>query len=65
MRRKLTDANSVSRSVVFPVELYDRLSDAAERLGATISEVIRECCENDLPKLIARENKRTKRRTTS
>ena len=63
MRRKLTDENSVSKSLVFPVELYARLSSAADRLSATISEVIRECCENDLPKLIERENKRTKRLT--
>ena len=63
MRRKLTQENSISRSIVFPAELYASLSDAADRLGASISEIIRECCENDLPKLIARENKRTKRRT--
>ena len=63
MRRKLTDANSVSRSVVFPVELYDHLSDAAERLGTTVSEVIRECCTNDLLKLIKRENNRQTRKT--
>ena len=62
MRRELTQENSVSKSVVFLVELDTRLSDAVNRLGATISEVSRECCENDLPKLIARENKRTKRR---
>ena len=41
----------------------DRLNDAAKRLGLSRSELIRLCVLNELPKMLDRESKRTKRRT--
>ena len=41
----------------------DKLNDAAQRLGLSRSELIRLCVLNELPKMLDRENKRTKRRT--
>ena len=41
----------------------DRLNDAAKRLGLSRSELIRLCILNELPKMLDRESKRTKRRT--
>ena len=41
----------------------DRLNDAAKRLGLSRSELIRICTLNELPKMLDRESKRTKRRT--
>lgn len=59
MRRKL----DIGRSVNFDKELHDKIKDAAKRFNVSFGTIVRECCENDLPKLIDRENKRTKRRT--
>ncbi len=41
----------------------DKLNDAAKRLGLSRSELIRLCILNELPKMLDRESKRTKRRT--
>ena len=41
----------------------DKLNDAAKRLGLSRSELIRICTLNELPKMLDRESKRTKRRT--
>ena len=41
----------------------DKLKDAAKRLGLSRSELIRLCILNELPKMLDRESKRTKRRT--
>ena len=41
----------------------DKLNDAAKRLGLSRSELIRLCVLNELPKMLDRESKRTKRRT--
>ena len=41
----------------------DKLNDAAQRLGLSRSELIRLCVLNELPKMLDRESKRTKRRT--
>ena len=51
--RSFLNSSSISKSIVFPNDLYDRLSDAASRLETLTSEIIRERCENDLPELIA------------
>ena len=59
MRRKLDIGHTVS----FDQELYDKIRDTAKRFNVSFGAIVRECCENDLPKLIDRENKRTKRRT--
>ena len=40
----------------------DKLNDAAKRLGLSRSELIRICTLNELPKMLDRESKRTKRR---
>ena len=45
-------------------ELADKLESAAKRFNVSSSAIIRECVETSLDKLIQRESKRTKRRTT-
>ena len=45
-------------------ELADKLESAAKRFSVSNSAIIRECVETSLDKLIQRESKRTKRRTT-
>lgn len=58
MREKL----DIRKMVNFNQELSDKITDAAKQLNVSFGAIVRECCENDLPKLIDRENKRTKRR---
>jgi len=43
--------------------MHEKIKDTAKRFNVSISEIVRECITNDLPKLIDRETKRTKRRT--
>ena len=50
-------------SVGFHPRIYGKLSQVAEQLETTINEIVRECVERDLPKLIERERKRKNRRT--
>ena len=47
----------------FPPDLAGKIRAAAEKLDWSIAEVIAECVERDLPRLIEREKKRTQRRT--
>lgn len=42
----------------------DRLNEASKRLVLSRAEVIRLCILNDLPKMLDRETKRTKRQTS-
>ena len=47
----------------FHPDTADKIRATAEELGWSIAEVIEECVERDLAKLIDRERKRTQRRT--
>lgn len=47
----------------FDPNIAEQIHTTAENLGWSIAEVIAECVERDLPKLIEREKKRTQRRT--
>ncbi|MEH0007943.1 MAG: hypothetical protein V6Z82_04395 [Flavobacteriales bacterium] len=58
MRQRLTTAKSVN----FTDEMADKIQTAADQLNVSFQDIIRECVEIELPKLIDRENKRTKRR---
>jgi len=48
-------------SVGFSDKTYGQISAAAERLDLYISDIIRECVANDLPRLIERKTKADKR----
>ena len=47
----------------FHPDLAAQIYAAADKLGWSIAEVIAECVERDLPRLLEREKKRTQRRT--
>lgn len=47
----------------FHPDLAARIHAAAKKLDWSIAEVINECVERDLPRLLEREKKRTQRRT--
>lgn len=53
----------VQACVYMTESMQDKIKDAARRLNVSFSEVVRECVQNDLTKLLDRETKRTKRRT--
>ena len=63
LRKKLAGRDTIQRSIIFPKSLYDRLSNAAERINTTTAELVRECCQDALPRIVDRETKREKRRT--
>lgn len=45
-------------------EVADKIEAASKRLKVSSSAIIRECVEESLDKLVQRESKRTKRRTS-
>ena len=47
----------------FHPDLAEQIRSASEKLDWSIAEVINECVERDLPRLIERERKRTQRGT--
>ena len=47
----------------FHPDLAAQINAAAEKLDWSIADVINECVERDLPRLLEREKKRTQRRT--
>ena len=51
----------VKQSVSFSSDMAHEIKAVAERFNWTFSEVVRQCCENDLPKLIDRESARRRR----
>ena len=59
----MKDKYNYQRSIAFTEKMKDKIQDAAETLNVSFSDIVRGCVENDLDKLIDRENKRTKRRT--
>ena len=52
-------------SVYLTESVSERIQAEADRLGASISEIIRDCVENDLPRLKERNRKRIKKRKTA
>ena len=52
------------KQVSLPDELADKLEAASKRFKVSASAIIRACIEESLDKLIQRESKRTKRRTS-
>ena len=47
----------------FQAELATQIKKAAEKLEWSVAEVIDECVERELPRLLEREKKRMQRRT--
>ena len=47
----------------FHPDIAGQIRSTAEKLGWSLSEVIAECVERDLPRLLQREKKRTQRGT--
>lgn len=50
-------------SIGFTETLGRKIQDTADKLSWNFSDVVRECVELELPRLIDRETKRIKRRT--
>ena len=59
MRERYT----VKQSIGFTESQAKKIRDAADKLGWRFSDIVRECTATELPRLLDRENKRTKRRT--
>lgn len=51
-------------SVGFSEKIYGQIEYAAERFDLYLADVVRECVENDLPRLVDRKNKADKRART-
>ena len=47
--------------VAFEPEMADKIKGLKDRFGLTFGEVVRECVEHELPKLIQRHAQRQKR----
>lgn len=56
MRERLTHQRCIS----FTEKTAQKIEEIATRLGVNFGDIVRECVENDLPKLIARERGRRK-----
>ena len=54
---------TAQKTATFTPETVRRIEQAAEQLNMSVVQVIRECVENDLPKLLNREKARRRRRT--
>ena len=50
-----------NQSIAFDPETVDKIHNLKERFGLKFSEVVRECVENDLPRLINRHTQAKKR----
>ena len=59
MRERYTERLTINLTET----LKDKIKNAAAKLDWNVSDVVRECVEVELSRLIDRENKRTKRRT--
>ena len=59
MRERYT----VKQSIGFTNTLGGKIQDTADKLSWTFSDVVRECVEIGLPRLLDRERKRKQRRT--
>jgi len=59
----LRERNDFQACIYMTETMHEKIKDTAKRFNVSISEIVRECITNDLPKLIDRETKRTKRRT--
>ncbi|MDE2674715.1 MAG: hypothetical protein OXH65_06360 [Paracoccaceae bacterium] len=57
MRHRLTQQKSIS----FTEDMMDKIQTTADTLNVSFQDIVRECVEIELPKLIDRERKRTKR----
>ena len=57
MRERLTK----QASVYLPESLSEKIKAEAKRLGVSFSEIVRDCVENDLPRLRERNRKRIKK----
>ena len=53
---------TAQKTATFTPETARRIEQAAEQLNMSVVQVIRECVENDLPKLLDREKARRRRR---
>lgn len=58
MRERL----SVQKPIGFTETLAEKIQAEADRLGASFSEVVRDCVENDLPRFRERYRKRLQKR---
>ena len=53
---------TIQKAISFSPESSRQIQEAADRFQLSFSEIVRLCCDNDLPKLIDRENARRRRR---
>ena len=49
---------TVQTSIYMTERMHERIKATAKRFNVSISEIVRECIQSDLPKLIDRESKR-------
>ena len=59
MRERYT----LKQSIGFTDTLGKKIQDASDKLSWSFSDIVRECVEKELPRLVERETKRTKRQT--
>ena len=59
MRERLT----VKKPIAFAPSSADKIEDAAKRLKVSFAEIVRECVDVELPRLVQREIKRINRQT--
>ena len=52
----------IQTSIYFTEGMHEKIKDAAKRFDVPVSEIVRECVRNDLPKLIDRETKKRRAR---
>lgn len=58
MRERLT----VQQTIYFTESMAEKIQAEVERLGVSFSEIVRDCVENDLPRLRERNRKRVLKR---
>ena len=58
MRERL----AIQKPIGFTESLAEKIQAEADRLGVSFSEIVRDCVENDLPRLRERNRKRLLKR---
>ena len=60
-RQRLT----IHKNISFNGQTADKIQTIADQLNVSFQDIVRECIDIELPRLIDRENKRTKRGQTT
>ena len=61
----LREKYTIQKCVSFTEKTADKIQAVADRFNVSFAEVVRECVNNDLDKLIERERKRTTRQKSA